>query len=61
MMTIKIIDFKAEADKKFGFTGVPGLIIIDKKSNVKLHHQGYNQSKSLSKNLNKTIQNLLDE
>jgi len=58
-MTIKIIDFKAEAHKKFGFTGVPGLVIINKKSNVRLHHHGYNQSKSFQKNLNKTSYQLL--
>ena len=37
-------DENAKAHKSFDFTGVPGLVIIDKKGNVRFKHEGYNQA-----------------
>ncbi|MFD2588692.1 TlpA family protein disulfide reductase [Croceitalea marina] len=49
-------DFKNEAHKLFGFTGVPALVILDKENNIRLKHEGYNESEDLKGNLIKLIE-----
>jgi len=54
-------DGENEAHEQFGFTGVPALVIIDKKGMVRYRHEGYNTSENLSANLIETITALVQE
>jgi len=54
-------DENSEAHKSFGFTGVPGLVILDKKGNIRFKHEGYNQAEDLKGTLMPILEELLSE
>lgn len=54
-------DTKAIVHKSFGFTGVPGLVIIDKQGRTRFKHEGYNQAENLEKTLIQVLNELLRE
>jgi peroxiredoxin len=54
-------DTEARVHKSFGFTGVPGLVIIDKKGKMRFKHEGYNQAENLEKTLIPLLKGLLKE
>ncbi|ADR21849.1 hypothetical protein MATR_05180 [Marivirga tractuosa] len=54
-------DENSVAHKKFGFTGVPALVILDKKGNVRMKHEGYNQAEDLEGSLKPLLEELLIE
>ena len=56
-----LYDNEAVAHKKFGFTGVPGLVILDKKGNIRLKHEGYNTAEDIQATLLPVIHDLLAE
>ncbi|MGD1945493.1 MAG: redoxin domain-containing protein [Croceivirga sp.] len=59
------LDFKAYFDtgnvshRNLKFTGVPALVILDQRGNVRFRHEGYNPSENLAKNLIDFINTLL--
>lgn len=54
-------DTGAIIHKSFGFTGVPGLVIIDKKGKMRFKHEGYNQAENLEQTLIPVLNKLLKE
>lgn len=54
-------DYNSSAHKSFKFTGVPGLVIIDKKGKMRFKHEGYNQAEDLQKTLIPVLKELLNE
>jgi len=56
-----LYDEKSSVHKSFGFTGVPALTLIDKKGNIRLTHQGYNEAEMLSERLISIIDKIANE
>jgi len=54
-------DYKSTNHKNFNFSGVPALVVIDKKGNIRFSHEGYNQAENLSGTLKTLISELLNE
>jgi len=54
-------DSQAVVHHSFGFTGVPGLAVIDKKGKLRLKHEGYNQAENLEDNLIAVLEEILNE
>lgn len=54
-------DFESTNHKNFNFSGVPALVVIDKKGNIRFSHEGYNQAENLSGTLRTLIMELLKE
>ncbi|ALM09074.1 hypothetical protein SB49_15715 [Sediminicola sp. YIK13] len=54
-------DYQSKHHKKFNFSGVPALIVIDKKGNIRFSHEGYNQAEDLSSTLRTLLIELLNE
>jgi len=56
-----LYDYNSESHRKFKFSGVPALVIIDKSGNVRLTHEGYNEAENLKETLISTIERLVNE
>jgi len=54
-------EYKSTNHKNFNFSGVPALVVIDKKGNIRFSHEGYNQAENLSGTLKTLISELLNE
>lgn len=54
-------DSKNKAHTSLNFTGVPALLVIDKKGMIRFKHEGYNPSENIEKNLSDLITSILGE
>ncbi len=54
-------DYDSNNHKNFNFSGVPALVVIDKKGNIRFSHEGYNQAENLSGTLRTLLIELLKE
>ncbi len=54
-------DKKSMVHKEFGFSGVPALVIMDKKGKIRFKHEGYNQAEDLQGTLIPLLEGMLDE
>jgi len=54
-------DYQSIHHKNFNFSGVPALIVIDKKGNLRLSHEGFNQAENLSGTFRTLLIELLKE
>ncbi|GAB4511247.1 MAG: hypothetical protein Tsb004_15380 [Allomuricauda sp.] len=54
-------DFDSKVHESFGFTGVPSLVILDKRGRIRVKHEGYNEAEDLKANLLPILKQLADE
>lgn len=54
-------DYDSKAHKSFKFSGVPGLVILDKNGNIRLKHEGYNEAENLKATLLPILKQLENE